>query len=253
MWPCCSVTCLQEVPAASNWRGSVLFSGVKWPALLPHCFLLRKNHGEMAGPYQVFFVPFTCHSRVILFHLPPLITQHFGRKEKKWLSLQSTEQPLGVLPLFGLVAAPHRSWERGLPYLHKKTYITLLAKSGFSLEAIYSQHSTMSQEGCKIHMDIDKPSIYEGSSKLWSSSVFFFLVLGQLHTLNSLQPYLKTNQGLKSFPKQAWELPALATGPWACSVLGKGTGSLLPAFHCVKVCKVKCEIWRLFFLYYFML
>lgn len=87
--------------------------------------------------------------------------------------------------------------------MQKKPYITVLAKSGNSLEATYSQHSTVSQEGRKIHMDIDKPLIYEGSSKLGSSSVFFFLVLGQLHTLNALQPYLKINQGLKSLPKQA--------------------------------------------------
>lgn len=103
MWPCCSVTCVQEVAALSNWRASVLFSGVKWPALLPHCFLLRKNHGEMAGPYQVFL--FCLLVTPQWFSSICLLWSHssFGRKENKWLSLQNIEQSLGVLPLFGLV------------------------------------------------------------------------------------------------------------------------------------------------------
>lgn len=109
----------------------------------------------------------------------------------------------------------------------------------------------MSQEGCKIRMDIDKPSLCEGSSKLWSSSVFLFLVLGQLHMLNALQLYLKTNQRLKSHPKQAWELPTLATDLWKCSVLGKGTGSLTAS---ISLCKgLQGEVWdmRVIFLILF--
>lgn len=40
----------------------------------------QKNHRAMADAYQVF-VPFTHHCKVILLHLPPLITQQLWEKK----------------------------------------------------------------------------------------------------------------------------------------------------------------------------
>lgn len=58
MWPYCSVTYSQEVAAASNWRASVLVSGVKWLALLPHCFLLSLHLRKITGRRQRLIIFF---------------------------------------------------------------------------------------------------------------------------------------------------------------------------------------------------
>lgn len=42
----------------------------------------QKSQGDGRG-LSGFFVPFTCHCRLILFHLPPLITQQLWEKRKE--------------------------------------------------------------------------------------------------------------------------------------------------------------------------
>lgn len=62
----------------------------------------QKSQGDGRG-LSGFFVPFTCHCRVILFVCLLWSHNSFGRKEKKWLSLQSTKQLLGALSLTSLL------------------------------------------------------------------------------------------------------------------------------------------------------
>lgn len=49
---CCSVICLQEEAAASNWQVSVLVSHAKWLALLLYSFLLSMYLTEITGRWQ---------------------------------------------------------------------------------------------------------------------------------------------------------------------------------------------------------
>lgn len=94
---CCSVPPGKRVFWSLMQNVWLCYCTVSCPACIP-----QESQGDGRGLWG-FFVPFACHCRVILFHLPPLITHNsFGRKEKEWLSLQSTEQLLGALFLPGL-------------------------------------------------------------------------------------------------------------------------------------------------------
>lgn len=116
----------------------------------------QKSQGHGRGLLG-FFVPFTCHCRVILFHLPPLIMQQLWeeRKEvaepsKHWAALGSFVSPL-------LAAAPHRAGKgkAGDASCAERSISHLTGKSNNSLKVpILTPHQC--QVGCKIHMDISK-------------------------------------------------------------------------------------------------
>lgn len=81
----------------------------------------------------------------------------FGRKENKWLSLQSTKLS-GALSLSSLVLhLTDLGRGKGRDALCAERSIYHLTGKNNSLEATYSRHPTMCQEECKIHTDISKP------------------------------------------------------------------------------------------------
>lgn len=70
----------------------------------------QKSQGDGRG-LSGFFVLFTCHCRVILFHLPPLITQQLWEKRSGWAfkALSSSWE----LCLSLACCCTSQSWERG--------------------------------------------------------------------------------------------------------------------------------------------
>lgn len=81
----------------------------------------HRNHREMAGDYQDFL--FRLHVTADWFSSICLLWSRnsFGRKEKRWLSLQSTKQLLGALSLLSLLLhlTELGKGKQGMPYVRK--------------------------------------------------------------------------------------------------------------------------------------
>lgn len=127
------------------------------PVQLSAQHVAHKNHRDMTGAYQDF--SFRLHVTAEWFSSICLLwsCNSFGRKEKKCLSLQSTEQLLGALPLPCLLLYPYRAGEgkAGDALCAERSISHLTGKSNNSLKVpILTPHQC--QVGCKIHMDISK-------------------------------------------------------------------------------------------------
>lgn len=118
----------------------------------------QKNHRETAEAYHFFFLLFHLHVTAEWFSSICLLWSQnsFGKKENKWLSLQSLKRPLGTShPSSSVLHLTDLGKGGGLRA--EKSINHLSGKSSTSLEATYSRHPTTSQAESKIRKDIGKP------------------------------------------------------------------------------------------------
>lgn len=177
--PWCACRRRQLLPTGKRVCWSLLQNGwLCYCTVFCSACISQKSQGDGRG-LSGFFVPFTCHCREILFHLPPLITQQLWEKRKEVTEPSKHQAALGSFVSSLACCCTSQSWakgKQGMPYVQKDPSLTLLAKVT-TLWRYLIQTPHQCQLECKIRKDISKPAgahfLSKGSSKLF---LILFLV-----------------------------------------------------------------------------